>query len=382
MNIILLGADYHGMMATSQRVYNLFSPLVQQHNISLLNICYSQPESVFDDGVTCVISPIVRTKPWTWYKGIQKVRNILCRRIQTNAQNIVYCYNYPFIDEWIILRVAKSLGYKIVFDITENIYTMHASSLARKMKLEIYRYLFCKVPQMGDVCFAISFSLVDLCRSVCKGKIPVYHLPISVDVEKIQGYREEKQNDKVVVFYGGSFGEKDGINILIDAFVNAHKQNPKLQLYLTGRIAKGQEENVNAWVKNANSKGECVRYFGCVPQDEYYRLVANADILCMPRVNSAFANAGFPFKLGEYLASGNAIITTRVSDVEQYLQHKVNAYFIEPEASQQMTQAMLILAGNNILRKQIGDAGYDIVIKYFEASIVTNFLYNNLKLIQ
>jgi glycosyltransferase involved in cell wall biosynthesis len=58
----------------------------------------------------------------------------------------------------------------------------------------------------------------------------------------------------------------------------------------------------------------------------------------MCRTGSDFANAGFPFKLGEYLATGNPVISTKVSDVENYLTCN-DAYLIDPDSSQQICSA-------------------------------------------
>jgi hypothetical protein len=35
----------------------------------------------------------------------------------------------------------------------------------------------------------------------------------------------------------------------------------------------------------------------------------------MPRNNSDFANTGFPFKLGEYMATGNCVISAKLPAV-------------------------------------------------------------------
>ena len=54
-----------------------------------------------------------------------------------------------------------------------------------------------------------------------------------------------------------------------------------------------------------NSK---IIYFGLIPDDDYYQFLKDADVLLMTRIDSPYANSGFPFKLGEYLATGNAVI--------------------------------------------------------------------------
>ena len=50
-----------------------------------------------------------------------------------------------------------------------------------------------------------------------QGKVPIHYLPISVDLNSFP----EKQygiNSTVSLFYAGSFGKKDGLPVLLDAF--------------------------------------------------------------------------------------------------------------------------------------------------------------------
>lgn len=60
---------------------------------------------------------------------------------------------------------------------------------------------------------------------------------------------------------------------------------------------------------------EDVLLTGRFNEKEYYQELANADVLLMIRTNSSFANAGFPYKLGEYIATQNPVICTNVSDI-------------------------------------------------------------------
>lgn len=96
-------------------------------------------------------------------------------------------------------------------------------------------------------------------------------------------------------------------------------------------------------------------------------------------MNSVFANSGFPFKLGEYLASGNVVIATRTSDIEKYLTHKQNAYLIQPEDSEMIAEAILELAEDDKLRKKIGTNGQVSARENFDAPKVSDYLYNTIK---
>lgn len=376
-NIILLGTHYYGRMAGSQRVHNLFAPLVEKQQIILHNIVNYQDVSLIGKDVE-VAYPKEKGRIANNWRCMQLSKQMLKQWYADDKTNILYHYGYPSLGSYFILRNARKIGYKIVFDIVENVYAYsnkNASFLHRLKNASEY-YLATHMGTLGNLCFGISDTLVDLCKQLTKEQIPVSLLPISVDVEKVYSYKKDtKKTDEIAVFYGGSFGQKDGISYLIDGFTKAWQQDKRLKLYLTGKIAKESAGELEQYIVQSNAK-EAITYLGCLPTEAYYDRMASSDILCMLRVNSVFANSGFPFKLGEYLASGNAVIATRTSDVEKYLTHKQNAYLIQPEDSEMIAGAMLDLASDAVLRKKIGNAGQMVAKENFDAFKVSEYLYN------
>ena len=96
----------------------------------------------------------------------------------------------------------------------------------------------------------------------------------------------------------------------------------------------------------------------------------------MTRINSGFANAGFPYKLGEYLATGNVVIATKVSDVENYLENYKDAILIEPNDKDQLRIAMKFCIENEEQSIQIGKNGQLKCEKYFNPDINSQLLFN------
>lgn len=377
INIILLGANYYGEMASSQRVYNLFNSLANKNLVTIHNIVHCQNENLVLDHKVCVYSPSLKRRVlnrliYPFYI-LKRLKQCYCKE----TKNIIYHYGYPSVESVFFLKMAQKMGIKIVFDIVENIYafsTQHMS-LIHKLKYVSGIYLAKNVAHLGDMCCAISQPLMGLCEQLTRKQIPILFLPISVDVNLVASYAKNRDNNSTIVFYGGSFGKKDGFPYLIQGFTQAWKQNKQLCLYLTGKIARESLEEVQGLL-NQSEAADAIHYFGCVPKDVYYAYVANADILCMPRVNSLFANSGFPFKLGEYLATGNAVVATRTSDVDKYLTHKKNAYLIEPENADAICDAIMELSADKENRISIGQAGKKVAQDYFDINIVSTRLYN------
>jgi glycosyltransferase involved in cell wall biosynthesis len=124
---------------------------------------------------------------------------------------------------------------------------------------------------------------------------------------------------------------------------------------------------------------ERIEYMGYLEDDEYYALLGECDILCMTRVASKFAQAGFPFKLGEYLATGRAVVASNVGDVGLYLADRKNALIVEPDSSESIAKALEFLISNPDEAKKIGHEGRKLAKEKFNAKTLTINLKEVLK---
>ena len=120
-------------------------------------------------------------------------------------------------------------------------------------------------------------------------------VPISVDFRNFSPYNNDSDED-IKLFYGGSFAEKDSIDILLDAFEIISKIFTNVKIVMTGIGMKRHMEKFYELIEKNTSKDR-IFYKGCIPIKEYYSTLNNCDIMCLTRSNSAFANGGFPLNL-------------------------------------------------------------------------------------
>lgn len=85
----------------------------------------------------------------------------------------------------------------------------------------------------------------------------------------------------------------------------------------------------------------------------------------MTRSNSRFANYGFPFKLSEYLATGNIVLATNVGDVCDYIEDKKSAYIVTPEDSHSIAKSILHIYSNQQEAFDVAKGGLATMQKYF-----------------
>ena len=156
------------------------------------------------------------------------------------------------------------------------------------------------------------------------------------------------------------------------------KSFSNVKIVITGKGMKRHMDRFYNLVERNSSKDR-IFYKGCLPLKEYYTTLNDCDIMCLIRNNTAFANSGFPFKLGEYLASGKAVIATNVSDIKYYLTDKMNALVIKPDSKADLVKAIETLITDRVLRIKIGEEGRRTAKKNFDNYNVTEKLISFIK---
>lgn len=345
-NIVITGTSCFDGMASSTRVRNLFEPLVKKKLITLGNLIFESDnrepigrEGVKDE-ITFRIIGFRLSNPFSifsfWYRGF----SFLKKNRKKGCKNVLYNYNYPDLKNIFFLLYAKMLGYRIIVDIVEdNRFEPHLGIL-NKIRLKTSVFLFSISRHFVNGYVAISEHLRQRCQEVSKGKKPIELIPVTVNLKyfpKANSYQPDRNDLKM--FYGGSFGEKDGLGYLVDAFGEICQRHDKLKLILTGAGNSRDVEKIRSRIENSPAKNNII-FKGFLSTPDYYATLNSCDIFCMTRVNSKFANAGFPFKLGEFMASGKAVIATRVGDVSNYLVNDVNSVLIEPNSTEGLVVAI------------------------------------------
>ena len=134
-------------------------------------------------------------------------------------------------------------------------------------------------------------------------------------------------------------------------------------------------DRVNLLIDKVINKDR-ILYKGFLSTDEYYKLLNECDIFCMTRVNSKFANAGFPFKLGEFLASGKAVVATNVGDVSDYLNNDVNALLINPNSVDELVAALSSIIEHPEKIQLLGVEARKTAETYFDTEKVSMKLFS------
>lgn len=311
---------------------------------------------------------------YLWYQiNVKKAINSV---FVPGVKNVLHVYGPPMLDNIMAILQARKLGFKVIFDIVEDDATAAniSPTLWHKVNNWVARVLTKKISSLAHGLIVISSHLENKFKLQINNRIPLMVRPISVDLDKFQS--ESKYHDHDVrLFYSGSYGIKDGVEFLIKAFDMIAAKYDHVRLVLTG---KGDDDRILAIMAliDESPYKDRIDIKGYLNDDDYYMEVASCDILCMTRANIAFAHAGFPFKLGEFLATGKPVIASRVSDVERLLDHDVSAMLVEPSNVVEIARAVEDLIENPEKAAAIGIRGREKARQLFDFRIQGQALSN------
>jgi len=379
LNLVVFMREYPLGMAGTKRVQHLLSYLknmgVKIHVISFRSknvqpaiegVHYGIPYLNIGHGLDFKLVTFHRII-FYYLKGFSL---ILKYRIK-NQKNIIYCYGGIDVEKFLFISYARLLRYKLVCDIAEDY-----SYFEDQVKL-ISRFKFWTTKHLDSLTYRWSAALVIISQHLLNkysnmGSKRLALIPITAN----QNFDPKKNtfNSPTQVVYSGSFDKKDGVNDIIEGFRIFNSEFNEAKLILTGK----SDQQLQYKKKYENHPN--IIFKGYVPDDEFYELLKNADILCMCRNVSEFANAGFPFKLGEYLATGNPVIATKVSDVEQYLTSD-DAYLIQPNSPLQISKSLLKIVSNPEEARKIGLNGLRKCKQFFSPETNGEILYELFKTI-
>ena len=214
-----------------------------------------------------------------------------------------------------------------------------------------------------DGLFVISNSLKDY---FIKEGLPaknVHVINMFVDTNRFDGLRKTT-DEKYIAYCGAVSYDKDGANILIESFAKFYPQHKDYKLYIIG---KSVEPLVIDQLKDlARELGieDNVVFTGAVDPKEMPQLLYNASILALARPDNLQAQNGFPTKLGEYLATGNPVVVTRVGEIPSFIKDMENGFLSDPNP-QSFAEKLSWVADNYEDAISIGNKGRELAFTEF-----------------
>jgi glycosyltransferase involved in cell wall biosynthesis len=97
-------------------------------------------------------------------------------------------------------------------------------------------------------------------------------------------------------------------------------------------------------------------------------LLAKASILVLPRAWGTFSQAGFPTKLGEYLATGRPVVVTATGDIPDYLTDRHSAFLVYTDGIAAFAQQLGHVMRNMAAAQVVGQRGRKVAEEEFDVN--------------
>ena len=174
---------------------------------------------------------------------------------------------------------------------------------------------------------------------------------------------------EVVVLYSGSMGEKQGLEVLIEAARQLRNQEIRFVLCGEGPMRERLQEQA-AQLQN-------VTFLPLQPLEKLNALLNMADIHVLPQRSDA-ADLVMPSKLTNMLASGRPVVATAYPQTEVGRVVGQVGVLVPPDKPHDLAQAILDLATNPERRYELGKKGRRFVIDNWERHRVLGRVHEKL----
>jgi glycosyltransferase involved in cell wall biosynthesis len=281
---------------------------------------------------------------------------------------VVMVYPRVFYILRTIARVVERHGWKLVVISTEALTDAQIDPSTRDL------YVRC-VAECSNGVWTLSEHLSEFWQS--RG-VPASRILVRPPAVREAAFETQGTPLPHSVTYLGNLEHRE-IDYLLDISAIVKRRIPEYHLTIYGDTTNERRRAVDEAIRSRNLS-ETISLMAAVSPAEVPDILAQSEILVLPRSKGEFSTAGFPNKLGEYLASGRPVVVTRVGDIPKYLQDRVSAFFVEPDDCEAFANAVVEALENRGLAESIGARGRQVAQELLAssslASRLVSFLHN------
>jgi glycosyltransferase involved in cell wall biosynthesis len=214
--------------------------------------------------------------------------------------------------------------------------------------------------RLVDAVFPISEFLISRMQKTAPQK-KYLKIPVSTDFKRYEDC-ETEQSQPYFLFCGAA-AYKEIIQFIIDAFTQLNMTSASLYLVING--SEKEMAEIKEYVNRKQEKDK-IRIFSKLTQKQLYSYYRNALALLIPLRPTLQDIARFPHKIGEYLASGNPVISTNYGEVKHYFKDMQNMLIADSYDVRLFAAKMQFVIDNGAEAQKIGLNGRNIALATFD----------------
>lgn len=183
-------------------------------------------------------------------------------------------------------------------------------------------------------------------------------------------------SDSTVFIYGGNLGKPQGIGFLIEVLIS---QMNNIGVYFIIAGSGTEFPRIQTWFKSNQPKNASL--ISELPKDEYNKLVQSSDV-GMIFLDRKFTIPNFPSRLLSYLEYKLPIIaaTDKNTDLGNIIEENNFGLWSEAGDLPALSKNISILSQSSVLRRKMGQNGYDFLLNNYTVAHSYNTITNHLTL--
>lgn len=308
---------------------------------------------------------------------------------KASCYSSVYVYGFGWLSKLLIIFSCRLKRKPVAIEVNEKPFSINGGS-RRDIILKYFVPIneFCLkniVFPLVDGFLVISDKLHEYVSEFKKSSAIVCKIPILVDYEY---YQKEisKPNCRVPYILNSARlnDHKDGIINVFKALARlVNQEGIDLYFYLTSSIApKAITQRIEDIIRENKLKTRVI-FLGDLDEDTLLSYQKHCSMLVLNKVDSLQNRHNFATKLGEYMALGVPIITSRVGEVTNFLTDEVSCLYIDPQNHNDIAEAMMRILRDKDFANNIGQEGGRIARLEFDfvrhSKKISEFFVNLMK---
>jgi len=295
-------------------------------------------------------------------KGLFVALHRLLREIRRGHFDVVILVSNSLFLIYPLALICKIKGVKLIQEKSEFPFVLMKKGILAKCWARFYTSTTYK---LFDGLIVMTKPLMDYFKGLVRKNCKLFEMPMTVDVDRFAIKKTPRNLIGDYIAFCGGLTYTNGVCNLIEAFSYVEPYYPNLKLLIIGGASNAEEMNdYHETVKQYGLKN--VVFYGRVDRDDIPDLLINAKALLLARPSNLQASGGFPTKLGEYLATGNPVVVTAVSDIPLYL-NLTNSFIVKPDDNKAFANRIIEILSDEAHAALIGKVGQKLALTVFNA---------------
>lgn len=207
--------------------------------------------------------------------------------------------------------------------------------------------------------------------NINRPKVTLFNYPLQSFIEMGSHSPKNYYPNQPIVLYLGGLKRNRGTTLMLDAFRIVVNKIPLAQLYLVGPFApESLADELRSEIALRNLT-QSVIITGAIPFTSVHDYLSQASIGWIPFPPVAKYQKNIPTKLFEYMAYAIPVVSSNLTAVQPYIEHRKNGFLVKADDPSAHARAIIELLSDTSLSATIGKNG--------QISVTENYCWTDME---